>query len=197
MVNNLKNRFSHVSADSWHWELTETFLGEKAQGKACTYYWFKLPLALTLYAITVICAVLQFACRAVFIAMAWFLGFRFRGKVFGDVTDDRNYQKYKVRRDGSKSRFAPWELILIPISAWWFWLAAIVYPDVGKAMLLALVIATILTVLIYFVTKGWKYPPIVKARASVDTVWAKACPPLVIEKTETKKEKRGWIRIMD
>jgi hypothetical protein len=180
----VKDRLSHINARSWHWKVTKEVFGKKAQGKACTYYWFKVPLSMLGLAVLAIFIALRCVCRVFFIAIMWVLGYRFNERIFDLEADTMlriNYDDYKERPDGSKSRFAPWEILLVPLLAWLVWLLVVVYPSAGKVALVILLGIATGVILIYFITAASKYPPIVRARAAVNAAWDRVCPPLVVE----------------
>ena len=43
MLKRIKHSLSHISESSWHWRMTYEWWGSKARGKACAYYWVKVP----------------------------------------------------------------------------------------------------------------------------------------------------------
>lgn len=110
LIGELQYRLSHVKKTSWHWRIAEDFLGEDAQGKACTYYCLKLPF--TLFAWTIRLMVL-----AVFLPINWFFGRRPRihhpkeGYQPPETTWWYVYP-YKTSRKGTKYLLAPWEIAL-------------------------------------------------------------------------------------
>jgi len=183
LLEQLKHRLSHVRAGSWHWKATKRIFESYAYGKACTYYWFKLPLSLlALLIITVVWVVIS-ALGVLYVVLGWICGFRLGGKVFDtnhSVLESLNYYDYKERPDGTKARFAPWEIILIPVLIWLVWFLAFVRSDIGKITLYMLVGILSGSLIVYFITASWKLPLIVQARANVRAAWDKICPVLVV-----------------
>jgi len=121
----------------------------------------------------------------------WVFGYRFNAKIFDideSVLSNYNYNDYKEKPDGSRSRFAPWELLLIPACAWVLWMLAIHYPATGIKVLTWTAGIAGAVILIYFVTAAWKFPPIVRARAEVSNTWNRVCPPLVVEEAPLFEE---------
>src|SRR4030065_1364841 len=163
----LKDKLSHINAKTWHYQATLLIFGKKAEGKACTYYWFKLPLSLIVLLIVAIIAVFFLSIRGLIILLAWFFGYRFRGEFLdmdNGVTSSWSYTDYKERKNGSSYKIAPWELLIFPFAVWLVWLLAIVHPNIGITILIGLGVLTAVTILIYFFTASLKFPLVVQAR---------------------------------
>jgi hypothetical protein len=192
MLIKVKDRLSHVSADSWHWKITKEIFGSKAHGKTCTYYWFKVPLSMLALTALVIITFLYHTCRIITVVVMWFFGRTFNANISNldmGVTEGYNYTDYKEHRDGSRYRIAPWEIALFPVLAWLVWFLAVVHPQAGKIALLVVAAVVTVMVLIYLISVTWKFVPIARARAEVKAAWDKVCPPLYIDYTEKKASK--------
>jgi len=188
MITKLKYRLGHVSDKSWHWKVTEFVYGRRAQGKACTYYWFKVPTSVIAYAaLAAVASVLQ-GVRILYIVVAWIFGYRFIGKLFDlddEITCQRNFTDYKERPDGTRFRFAPWEYLLLPLSVWVLGTLIFEYFDMTVKIIAWLVATSVVfsvaTLTLFILSAVWQHPPFVRARARAVSAWNRACLPLVVE----------------
>ena len=182
MLNTLKFRLSHISSDSWSWRLVRWAFGDSvAEGKACTFYWFKLPGAvLWLVIVSLYEVVLHWAVRAFWKFLAWFFGYQFKGKVFDysiKLLGSRNYRDYKEQADGNYKETAPWQ---IAFGLFAFYLI-FVNPSAGLRTLGLIAFIAAILIVVWFSDGGYKSPAIKNAKRQVKNAWDKVCPPLVVQ----------------
>lgn len=167
----LKEYLRHVRTSSWHYRLAKEVWGERRirRSKACTYYWFQVPLAM-------LATVVVFAIVTVIWTISLFCGFvptefqshhAERQGIKGDWAYD-----YKHLPNGTRFFIAPWEMVLIGLVVWTLWTFLQTDPET-----IGWVRMTIggLLLLIAFITI------IVKSRSKIATAWNHVCPPLVVE----------------
>jgi hypothetical protein len=194
----LKYRLSHISAKSLVWRAVKYIFGRKAKGKACTFYWFKLPVSLlALAGLMLLYAIvypLTYFCRTLAVTCMWLFGRNYNGRFFSEnagTTKDYNYNDYKERSDGSKFRFAPWEIALVLVAGVMIWLFGFVNPRAGLGIVLWATVVAAVIGLMYLLSAAWKSGPIARARAAVKAAYDRACPPLVVEEPEPEAELFG------
>lgn len=179
-LSQVKYKLSHVSASAWHWKAVEFIWGDRAGGKACTYYWIKIPTSLIALAFVVIVGGIWFLGRVAMVSVMWVLGFRFRGRLTDfDQSVDRsyNYNDYKIRGDGTKNRFAPWEFLAVILGVF----VVVKFPSFAVQIGLVAVALMILGGLVYLVSKAVKIPRIARLRKEIENAWDGICPPLYVE----------------
>lgn len=187
MLSKLKYRLSHITSKSWHWRASHFVWSEKSQGKACTHYWVKLPLALLALLVLVVLAFLYSVWRVLVVAFVWLIGFRYNEDILDfdwGVSDKYNYDAYKQRKDESYKRFAPWEYVVVLLVILTIGYFVFVNQALGiiilKYGLVLLASVAVLVALVYTLTAGWKDDRIVRARQNVSAAWHRVCPPLVV-----------------
>lgn len=192
LLSRAKDSLSHVRTSTWHYKAVREIWGWRAnEGKACTYYWFKLPLSLLAFlVIAAICALITI--------FAWFVG---RTPTWFKTEDPelRWYKKYKnemfypygYTSKGKRRRVMPWWLGLVTLFAGLVYYLAIVNPVLGLITIYVMgsVIGGVLflALLVFGITKNWNNPGVANARAKVRAAWDKACPPLVIVENGEKE----------
>lgn len=186
-LDKLKYSLSHINSKTWHWRLTKRVFGRKASGKACTYYWFKLPLSILGLACLIILIPLRYLCRVIVISHKWFWGYRFNEKMFDldeSVFESYNYMDYKQRLDYTSFKIAPWEIAMIPFFVLLVLYLIFIDPDLGKDLSVVVLVCILILGIFYVGTRSWKLKPIVNARTAVKNAWDRVCPPLVVEEEE-------------
>lgn len=109
-----------INRNSLHYAIAKNLyqekLHEECRGSACRYWWVIVPQAVLFHIV-----LLVLSCG--FWLALGFAGYRAKWEVNpGERGDDMTYP-YKERRDGTKVRFAPWEIAVIPfIIAYTFYL---------------------------------------------------------------------------
>lgn len=188
----LKTRLSHVKETTWHFRLAKEIWGSKnlQQSKACTYYWFKLPVAAIVLSILMVVLV-------VISVISSFLGFipvwiqEERAKEQG-VNQQFAYP-YKHLPSGRRLPFAIWEIVVLGAIGYGLYYSFFVNPEVGmllaeaaldlfKLAAIALGILLAIGVLTYLLWRAWKTGSIAQGRANLKAAWDRTCPPLVVEK---------------
>ena len=184
LLSRVKDSLSHVKASTWHYKAVHEIWGWRAnEGKACTYYWFKLPTSLLALLMLIILG-------AIITVAAWFVGrtptwFKTEDPYLTDYKRELCYP-YGYTSKGKKRHVMPWWFGLVALFAGVFYYLAIANPVVG--LITISVIGSmiggvlILALLVFGITKNWNTPGAANARAKVKTAWDRACPPLVVVK---------------
>ncbi len=194
-----KNYLSHVRETSWHYKLVKSVWGQKApEGKACSYYWLKLPSSLLALAGLFLFVVIF---GTLVIGGGWFFGFiptifktedPYLKSYLADHYREPSWYPYGYTSKGKKRHIFPWQVALVGIFfALSYYLGfenqtagAVVGISTGSVVGGFLVLG----VFIFLISKSWKTPALVSARKSVKSAWDKACPPLVVEPASESKQ---------
>lgn len=174
----LKARLSHIKPTSWHYRAVTEIWGAQRllNSKACAYWWVKLPTSLLVYAM-----------MSVLLGIIWGVGW-FAGYHPNFHDGPRPNYPYKERPDGTRVRFAPYQ-IAIPFAILGMLYYLVVYnPMLGMILLsiglwaigTATVIALIVLVLVGLY-RIWTSAPTLGIRETLATLWDKACPILVVD----------------
>lgn len=177
----LKYKLSHVSARSWHYRFVKSFWGPRAAGKACTYYWIKLPSTFLVAGLALI----------ILLFLTIVVGF------FGFVLDLKKEDKelfypYKTLPSGRKVPVAPWEIVGGIGVLYALYYLAFVDRSLGMLVGLAVLALFILAVLSFVLIKIWQSETLratrlatrtnlSQARDGVSQAWDTLCPPLIVE----------------
>ncbi|OGM08088.1 hypothetical protein A2W13_02655 [Candidatus Woesebacteria bacterium RBG_16_36_11] len=185
LLAHLKYSFSHINSKDWHWKIVSLIWGKRAsRGSACPYYWFKLPTSLLILLIGGIIMIIWMFFRGLTIVFMWIGGYQFKRDFKNPdhaVTERYSYSDYKERKDGSYIRFAPWQYLIIPIALVVIWYLGFVNQKLALTILLVITALTIVTLLAYVLSKGWKNQYVQQARNNVSDAWHRVCPPLYID----------------
>lgn len=174
----LKYRLSHVRENSWHFQAARGIWEHRAYGKACTYYWFKLPSALFLW--FVMCFFFVLVC-----VVGAFFGFV--PTLFPASEEMRHHQRsgafypYKTLPNGKRFRVAPWEIVAGICFIFVVYYLAMVDQALGLWVGEALLAFIAFCVFIFVISKGWVSPPIRNARLSLKAALSGVCPDLEVE----------------
>jgi len=182
----LKHRLSHPKENSLHFQATKTFWSNNTYGKACTYYWFKLPTALLLWTV---------ACIFLFVGSVIGAFFGFVSSLFEPGEERlRWYHKtqwfypYKTLPSGRRIPVAPWEIAVIVAVCYAIYYLALVDQGAGKVSLLVLVGVAVFCSIVFAISKSWRHPLLVGTRSGVSrswnmarAAWNKVCPELEVE----------------
>lgn len=195
----LKNYLSHVRETSWHYRFVEGLWGRNTQGKACTYYWFKLPSTFVAYIlIMVILGLVSFFSWCVGYIPTWFdtkdeYLTSWKNGVYSRYYSEQSFYPYGYTTKGKKRHIFPWQLItLAAIGGVIYWLG---FADrslglavvVFSGMVLGLIV--IVGLLAFLITKGWRTKAARNAGSGLKAAWDKVCPPLVVvSKTESEQK---------
>ena len=172
VISRTKGYFSNVRKSAWHYKLVDDIFDGRVGGKACTYYWVKLPI--TLLAVGAL-AVLY----AIVITVFWL-----SGRVPVNFDDPTYLTPYKTTRSGKKVRFAPWEILTLVALAFALYFFVWVNQTAG-------VITT--AVLVGLMTGGFLFIFLVRneatrgLRAELKSAWDRVCPNLTIVEVSEKK----------
>lgn len=180
----LKNRLSTIRSDSWHLKLTSIIWKNADKGKACTYVWFRFPTAVVALFIVAIVAAFVVVFRFAIVFVARLFGYRYNLSIRDledDISNSSSFTRYQDQHieEGPKNSAPGKYLSILPIAAAIYYLA-VVQPYIGIAVVLVAMLLAIAALVIFVITKGWKFPPIVYVRAQVVAAWDKVCPQLVV-----------------
>lgn len=185
----LKDRLSRVNPKSWHYKMVDDVWGTKAAGKACTYYWFKLPLAALAFALFVIITFVGSIGGLIFGYLPTMVPAPknpvtgFQEVPYGTGTF---FYPYKTLPNGRKMPLAVWEVILLAGVGFVLYYLGFMDQELGLTILiwvLSIAIgAAVVFGVIFAVSASWKNPLIARARSNLVATWNKVCPELVIEK---------------
>jgi len=195
-LNWTKRHFSHVRASSWHYQVAKEIWGANRlqRSKACSYYWFKLPLAVLVFLVKVVFLVVVILAVSAFVLFWGYIPTIVQehyAKRQG--IDTQLVYPYKRLPNGKRIPVALWELTLLGVILYTLYYWVVIDPETGGLVLSALVymVLTIawwtgfvvlpLAAIGFVLVKGWKYPLIIKAREDVKAAWDKVCPPLTVE----------------
>lgn len=192
----LKNYLSHVRETSWHYRFVYDLWGRNTQGKACTYYWFKLPS-------TFIVTVFVFTLVGFFSLLAWCFGFvptwfetedPFLKRYMLDRTEYRgepSFYPYGYTSKGKKRHIYPWQLILIAgVVALVYYLA---FVNTTFGVILGILLGgllggcVLLGITVFLIVQGWKTKAAKRAGSKLKVAWDKVCPPLIVVPSEPKE----------
>lgn len=192
MLSALKYNLSHIPQDSLRWQLVTKALGKRrAKGKACNFYWFKLPASIIwLFLVTLYNISLRVLSRALTVGAAWFAGYDFEEPFFDfsiDTLGD-HYREYKQRADGSYRPFAPYQIVLPLLTAWLLYYLIFTNPSLGITVALWTSRAAIFVLTIFLIALGSKNPDVKKAKMRAKAAWNKACPTLEVQKRPVRKK---------
>ncbi len=173
----LKNRLSHINSNDWHFQAVEFIWNDKARGKACTYYWFKLPVSLIVFA--VLCVLMVVICTIV-----PFFGFipTFFPTKNEAMLRESNEHTYPYKRlpNGWKMPVAPWELAAAAGALAGIYYLAFIDQGLGAILGLIVLALAVFVAIIYGISRSWSNPLIAGARANVKAAWDKTCPELEV-----------------
>lgn len=184
LLSNVKNKLSHVKETTWHYKAVKSVWGWNTGGKACTYYWFKLPSSfVVLGALMVLGAIIT--------VISWFFG---QTPTWIKPTDPEleYYHKsssYLFYPHGATSKGKRRHIL-----PWWFGAAggvilgiyylAVMQPAIGLIVAVVALAVLILGGAIYLLANNWDSPGLTNARANLKAAWDKACPPLEVVEEE-------------
>ncbi len=169
----LKRYLSEIDASTWHYRITESVWGERRlrRGKACTYYWFRLPLAI-LAAILVFAVIIPSGA-----VVGYFLGFRIRLK---DDGSKELFCRYKRNSRGQRVLFAPWEASMVGAAIVAIYYLAFLNHGLGVLILMIALGIAALALVLGTILYSWNHPIARRARWSIADAWDQVCPNLVI-----------------
>lgn len=194
-ISRIKRHLSHIREDRWHYKAFSLVWQKKSEGwikkKACTYYWFYLPTSFLV--IGILCAI-----TAAVWAGGIFFGYRPKFKGGEDAPGSELFYPHKEWKNGKKIPFSPFEAIFaISLTCFAIWLPFWLIEGARQHMHSLKIAGAVglvlfaLGVFCYFFLKGWNASFIKHARGiariSLAKWWDKACPTLIVEKSEAAK----------
>lgn len=108
----LRTRLTNINANSWHFKITEDVWGNNAYGKACPYWWYKMPSAIPTHYFRVALKGALIAFVMLCFAVGAFVGFMTKFHRYPDGGWSFESCDYKVWPSGNKMLLAPWEIAL-------------------------------------------------------------------------------------
>jgi hypothetical protein len=181
----VKTHLSIISANAWHYQLTAALWNPKRinQSKACSYYWFKLPLSLMLLPVAGIAILVLVLLVAAIAIVGWFFGFipTFVGdQEEAKQYDDQGHWPYKTWPSGKRRRVLPSEIVGAMVGVYGVYYISFVHREIGLVVGIVLVGLIVLGGFLYLISSGWDSAPIQHQRSQVKAAWDKVCPPLTV-----------------
>ncbi len=194
LIEHLKNSLSHVKETRLDYKLVEYIWGESAsRGKACSYYWVKIPSSVLFLILAIVLA-------SAVTAIGWFFG---HIPTWFETEDPYLTNYIKVRREkaafypyrytskGKRMHIVPWQVVTgLGVLGILYYLS-IRNQDAGSevGIVAGVVVAAFvgLAVLCFLIVMLWQNSFTAGIRNRIGDTWDKACPPLVIEKHEVEQ----------
>lgn len=160
-IKTLKERFSHISPDSWHYQLVAAVWEYRLEGKACSYWWFKLPSSV----LAGLVLLLFWICLAI---GATFLGH------LPNIKEVDTFP-YKILPNGKRYPLAPWEVFVV--AALLVFVNYLIWRDENFLLKLGLAAGATALIVLLFLTARHLHPIANLAKSG----WNKACPTLTVD----------------
>lgn len=187
----LKYWLSHIDDTTWHYQFTHSIWGNNTPGKACYYYWGKLPLTLIAW---IVILVLGF----ILAVGGWFCGYvltDFKTTdpfLLSNKGENDLFYPYRYTSKGKLRRIMPWQVAIVAVFGALVYYLSVLNPEVGiRIGVVALVVAVLVTVvggLIFLISSNWNSPIVSSARSNVVAAWNRSCPEMVVETSKEPEE---------
>lgn len=175
----IKERLSNIKDTDWHYQVVELPFHDAENGKACSYYWLKLPFALLWWCFLCIVAVMLFVGGLFFGYVVTF--FPTKNIEFASIHDNKVFYPYKRFPNGKRMPVAPWEVVaLIGVLSAVYYLA-VVDREAGIITAGILLTFPVLAGVLWVLTKAWKNPVVAGARSNLTALYNRVCPDLHVE----------------
>ena len=194
----LKESLSHVRESTWHYQMVHGIWGDRTRGKACYYYWLKMPSSVVAWPIVIVVA---FVLVSLFTVIAWFVGyiptlFETEDDNLNAITPkDAMFYPYGYTSKGVRRRVMPWlvafwlgVLAVIAAFGWLIYYWSTVNQSAGiDAGLKAAIFAagSVICVIAWYVLTRKSSQTFLLSRSSwLVSRWDGICPPLVVSPKE-------------
>ncbi len=196
----LKNYLSHIRKTSWHYKLVHGIWGSKTSGKACTYYWLKLPSSALAY-MGLIILVIVFGIFV--LGGGWFFGYVATTFKTEDpflknwlethkdsLGHEPGWYPYRYTSKGKKRHVLPWQVVLTLGSVVAIWYFGVQNQNAGiiTGIVVGITVSGVLflAAIVFLISKSWRMSVVRSVGSAINSAWDKACPPLIVE-PETKQ----------
>lgn len=190
VLNKVKNQLSHIQDTDWHFKVVNEFWNFKGgdAGKACTYYWFKLPFAMLAWCVVGLMIIIACA-GGLLLGFIPTLGFKTSNEEMQMYYIHSMFYPYKHLPNGTRVPVAPWEIALAAALLYGVYYLAFVDQGFGIVVGAILLGIGLLGSILWAVSSNWNNPLLADSRSAVSDAWNKVCPNLVVEHVD--KEGKG------